>query len=389
MNTSPVTATLDFDPARIERVLVHRLGSLGDTVMALPGFHLVRRVFPRAKITVLTNLPVQSKAPPLENVLGSSGLYDAVIAYPVGIRDVAAIARLRRQIADQKFELVVSLAAARGLFNSARDWCFFRSCGIPRTVGLPFAYADLASPRQPDGSYEWEARRLVRRLAPLGPVELAADEWWDLRLTPGEDAEAARVLQTHRVAQPFLAVSVGTKVDTNDWGEARWNTLVMRLAQHHPHLPLVAFGSREDRARSERLLGCWRGPTANLCGVTAPRVSAAVLRSATLFLGHDSGPMHLAACVGVPCVGIFSARNVAGKWYPRGRHNTILYHPTACAGCHLDWCEHHQKKCLTSITVTEVLDAAQQHLAADNEARPRGHAAGPRPPVQPPVSDLV
>ena len=44
-----------MNPLRVNKVLIHRLGSLGDTLVALPAFRLVRGAFPEAKITVLTN----------------------------------------------------------------------------------------------------------------------------------------------------------------------------------------------------------------------------------------------------------------------------------------------------------------------------------------------
>jgi hypothetical protein len=63
-------------------VLVYRLGSLGDTVVALPCFHLIKRRFPDAKITLLTNRPVASAAAPAESILGRGYFFDDVLEYP-------------------------------------------------------------------------------------------------------------------------------------------------------------------------------------------------------------------------------------------------------------------------------------------------------------------
>ena len=127
-------------------------------------------------------------------------------------------------------------------------------------------------------------------------------------------------------------------------------------------MPLILFGVQDEWSRSDRLMARWRGPKANLCGVTSPRVSAAALRSASLMVCHDSGPMHLAATVGVPCVAIFSARGRPGEWYPRGDHNSILYHQTPCWNCRLVTCTENKKACILSITVDEVFKAVQQKL---------------------------
>src|SRR5208337_2816669 len=98
----------------------------------------------------------------------------------------------------------------------------------------------------------------------------------------------------------------------------------------------------------------WLGAKVNLSGRLLPRESAAVLSHATVFVGPDSGPMHLASSFGVPCVRVFSARMAPGMWFPNGLRNQVIFHPTECMGCQLETCVVMKKKCTTSITVDEV-----------------------------------
>ena len=65
--------------------------------------------------------------------------------------------------------------------------------------------------------------------------------------------------------------------------------------------------------------------------------------------------MHLAAAVQTPCVAIFAARNRPRVWFPYGKRHRVLYHRTDCWGCGLETCIIEEKKCLTSITVDEVI----------------------------------
>jgi len=74
--------------------VIYRLGSLGDTVVALPCFHKVAQTWPNAERIVLTNFPVSSKAAPLEVILREGGLIQAAIAYPVGTRSINELWRL-------------------------------------------------------------------------------------------------------------------------------------------------------------------------------------------------------------------------------------------------------------------------------------------------------
>ena len=80
------------------------------------------------------------------------------------------------------------------------------------------------------------------------------------------------------------------------------------------------------------------GPVVNLCGKLTPRESAAAFERARMFVGHDSGPMHLAAAVQTPCVAIFAARNIPRVWFPFGEQHRVVYHRVDCMGCGLETC---------------------------------------------------
>jgi len=171
------------------------------------------------------------------------------------------------------------------------------------------------------------------------------------------------MLQIVSQTKCLLALCVGTKVQAKDWGRNNWVELTRRLSMSLTGYGLVLLGSSDEWETSEACLKEWAGPGVNLSGRSSPRVSAAVLKQCCLFVGHDSGPMHLAACGGVPCVAVFSARNFPGQWFPPGRHNQIIYHRTDCAGCRLEVCLTEKKKCIASITVSEVEQAVLKTLS--------------------------
>jgi heptosyltransferase-3 len=342
------------------RILVYRLGSLGDTVVVLPCFRLIRAAHPDAAIIVLTNVPVSGKAAPLEAVLENTGLIDGVIPYPVGLRDPQQLAELRGRIAREKFDLVISLTAARGLAASIRDYLFFRACGIRKIIGIPWRRRDLKCIAR-DGVYENEANRIMRRIASLS-LGRAIDSTPDLGLTTAERADAARLLEKIGIRQPFIAVSVGTKSLLKDWGADHWRDLLLELGRDLKDHSLVLLGSADESERSADLAKTWRGSEANLCGQTSPRMSAAILEQACLFIGHDSGPMHLAAAASAPTVAIFSAQSRPGQWFPRGPRTTVLYPHTLFDPKRMEDVKY-QRDAIGSITVEAVLQAAKSCLS--------------------------
>ena len=348
---------------RVARVLVYRLGSLGDTVVALPCFHLIARRFADAERRVLTNFPVAGKAAPLMSVLEGSGLVHGAFHYPVGLRDPLALLALRYQIRHWRPDLLVYLAAPRGRLAVVRDLAFFRLCGIQRWVGAPLA-RDLAENRVlPGGAREAESARLARCLAALGDAGLDAPASWELSLSVAEEAAAERALQGWPAKGDFLALGIGTKFPVNDWGEANWRSALAALGRSHGARGLAMVGAEEERARAEAVAAAWPGPRLNLCGRLAPRESAALLRRARLYLGHDSGPMHLAAAVGTRVVAVFSSRQPAGIWFPHGPGHRVICPRRACADCRHTPCLKCGHACILSIAPAEVAEAAAEALA--------------------------
>src|ERR1700678_3326984 len=127
---------LQPDPT-VRRVLIYRLGSLGDTVGALPCFHLIARLFPRAERVLLTNFPAHSKAPASAAVLGDSDLVHRYLRYTVGTHRVDQLLRLVWKIRRFRAELLVYLMPPRPTKEIRRDQLFFRLAGVRRIVGLP------------------------------------------------------------------------------------------------------------------------------------------------------------------------------------------------------------------------------------------------------------
>ena len=350
----------------MNRVLIYRLGSLGDTLVALPVFHLVRDTFPSAHIDVLTNEPVQDSAPPLASVLEHSGLVDGTLGYPIGLRNWDKVRRLRREIAAKKYDLAINLASVRPskkLATSVRDHLFLRWCGAKRVIGTPYRKRDLnCALDERTGLFESEAKRLARRLKPLGEIDLDSPNSWDLRLTTDERSKADSLMLEHGISGKVLAFSLGTKADTKDWTQPNWLRLLDHLGRTRRDVALVGIGSPGDWQRTQECMAVWTGRAANLCGVASVRVMAAVLQRALVFVGHDSGPGHLAATVGTPCVGIHSATNLAGQWFPRGNHNKILLTQPACRGCGLLTCEQYDKKCIRDVSWVDVAAAVSAYL---------------------------
>lgn len=334
-------------------VVIYRLGSLGDTIVALPCFHQIAAIEADARRIVLTNIPVSSKAAPLEGILGGSGLIHGTMAYPVGTRSIARLWALRRELKSLGARTLYYLTPARGQVAAWRDWAFFKACGFRDIIGIPLSADQQTHRLDPrTGHLEQEARRLARCLAPQVAVDLSHPASWSLGLSPDELSTAHKLLAPIG-SQPFVVINMGGKVLKNDWGAHNWAQLLPALSADFPSLGLLVVGGPEDAARANDALRHWQGPGVNACGCLTPRESAAAMQSATLFIGHDSGPMHLAAAMQVPCVGLFGDNNPPAKWHPFGTHHRVLHRMTG----------------VQTIAVSEVLENVHQMLLTRLPAR--------------------
>jgi heptosyltransferase-3 len=346
-----------MDFKSVKRVLIYRLGSLGDTVVALPALHLVEKTFPAARRMLMTNVRIHSKAPAAFSVLDGSGLVHDVIDYPLATRNFMTLARVWWTLVRFRPQVVIYLMVKRGPRSLERDERFFQLCGAQHVIGLPVG--DLAEPLYDATTDTWEheAARLLRCLRSLGEADINDPANWDLRLTSAEEQKAQDVL-AHFGGRPFIACGPGTKMQAKDWGQENWRELLTRLSVEMPNHGLALVGAQEDAEVSDYASKEWHGPVASLCGKLTPRETAAVLKHAELFLGPDSGPMHLASAYGVPCAIAYASRSRRGHWFPIGSGHQVVYHTVECSLCNLEVCIEKRRKCLTSISVAEMLSAA-------------------------------
>ncbi len=343
------------------RILIYRCGSLGDTIVALPALKLVAQAFPQAERWLLTNFSANGKIAPMASVLDGTGLVHGYIEYPAGARDPRRLWQLRRDIRALRAHAVVYLTEPQGRLHTWRNAAFLWTCGLRHQIGVPWIRDRQQVRRIGPDLWEPEAARQARCVAALGDARIDSPSAYDLQINAIEHENAARALEPLK-GRVLIGMSIGTKVDTKDWEDLRWAPLLERLAQRYPEHGLVMIGSADEAARCEALAHPWRERVLNLCGTLSVRVSGAVLARCSVFMGHDSGPMHLAAAMGTRCVAIFSSTDLPGKWFPYGDGHRVLYQPMPCQGCRLARCEAREKKCIRSISVDSVLEAVTDVL---------------------------
>lgn len=186
----------------------------------------------------------------------------------------------------------------------------------------------------------------------------------DLGLGSTEEHEVADWLrsQCSDGGRTWIGIGPGSKMPAKRWDLSRFTEVVRGLIKEFDVWPVV-FGGPEDAKIAQDLLSSW-GRGFNAAGELSVRGAASALGKCVLFLGNDSGTMHLAAAAGTPCVAIFSSRDWPGAWYPYGVEQRVFRSEIECEGCYLVECVERQNECLRRITADDVLSACAELLCA-------------------------
>ena len=354
----------------LDRILVFRAGHLGDNLVALPAFWALRDAFPNAHLTYLSNADDENNPHYVtaRGIFPETGLFDGWISYPNfdGVGGMFRLLKLALKLRRLRFDAVIYMTTrTRTERQIDRDMRFFWLARAGKIFGAEYmrrhSLAEaIKGPMievQPEGDF------LVQLLRDEGLIDPDAPLRPDLMLTTAEHDAArswiASELRERGTDRQLIGVAPGSKWESKIWDEERFAEVVRRLVASHNVMPVI-FGGGEDREKGERLIEKW-GIGINAAGVLGVREAAAALDECALYLGNDTGTMHLAASVSTPCVAIFSALDLIGRWNPFGSNNEILRRSVECEGCYSPTCFNHNK-CLTLIGVDEVYEACVRIL---------------------------
>lgn len=346
-----------------KRILVYRIGHLGDTLVSLPAFWGIRKTYPQAHVTLLTNSNAHNPNFVLaRSILPAEGLFDDWMTYPSEFGKLLTfltLSKLFLEIKRRNFDALFYLTTRnRTVSQIKRDVLFFKAAGIKNIIGTEYLLRNLLDNKvsRPLPVIETEMDFLTNCLKfehiPLDDIK---DIKPDLLLAENETSDAEKWLQSncgkYLQNNKLLAVAPSGKWASKIWAENSFAEVVQRLIEAEDVFPIV-FGGMEDREKGNRLLAEWKRG-ANAAGELNIRQAAAALSRCRMYLGNDTGTMHLAAAVGVRCAAVFSAIDWAGRWIPFGENHKIFRETVPCEGCLSSVCKF-QRECLEYIKTDTV-----------------------------------
>lgn len=324
-------STVGLDP-RLQsldarRILIVKPSALGDVVQTLPLVAALRRRFPTAWLAWLVQRELR------DLVDGCPELDDVLVCdrRPTWSQATACLSRLRRQ----RFDLVLDL---QGLLRSA---VMTLATGARWRIGLETAREGAAWATNitlPGTSRDVPAHARYWRVAEAFGVG-EVPRRFTMSLSIDEHRRTQQWLAG--LPRPLFAVQWGAKWETKRWPVEQFAALLSRAGRTWGGSAVLVGGGGDVAAcrQMAELLGeqCPAMPVRNLAGRTTIKQLAAVLSQADGMISNDSGPMHLAAELGIPTLGIFTCTSPVRSGPPGDRHEFVATR-VACAASYRKTC---------------------------------------------------
>lgn len=320
---------------------------IGDGIMSLPAIRAYKNHFPGERLAVLAkgylsdiylNIPEIDEIIPIPDRWGARSYFSCL-----------------RELRKKRFD--------RGILftNSFSSALFFRLAGILRLAGYDrdlrggLLHDRVPAPRQVAHHQNYYLG-IVGHLAGGGirgtfPATLV--------VTAAEKERADRWLAEQGIppGTPIMAVSPAAAYGSaKAWPPERFREVIRRWGESRPEVTVLLLGAAGERQGTAAIAAGLPGRVVNLAGSLSLRRSIAVLSRCRLFMGNDSGMMHIAAALGVPLVAVFGPTE-PGRTAPLAERFRLLHRGAECAPCRRRRCPTDHR-CMTAIGVEDVLAAA-------------------------------
>ena len=345
----------DFAP---ERILVIKLDHIGDVLLATPVFSNLRRAYPNAELHALTGAwsrVVLEKHPDVNNVEEYNSPAFCRTGQPTSLRETF---KLYRQLRRQKYGLIVELRS-----DWRTVWFAFLRLTPKRLSRAALQVANKLGFAQFSGTHETTRNLDVLRQAGIPTsVETAI-----FSVTTEDKKWASDFLATYQIdgQHPLIAIHPGSPIALKRWLPERYAELAdWLIAQKRAQILFV--GVKDEIPITTEIQALMRGESINIAGKTTLTQLASILHTCNVFIGNDSGPMHLAAAVGTQTIGLYGPGDPT-RFGPAGTKCQTIQRKSDCP-CLGTVCRYGKSGCMSEIQVTDVIQVLEtaRYLLSEN-----------------------
>lgn len=329
------------------RILVSRMRFIGDVVLTTPVLRSIRTAFPDAYLAYLGERESVS-------LLENNPCLNEIIPYDVHRPAVFEQARVARLLRRKKFDLAIDL------FGNPRSALLMYLSGArvrvgPERKGRGALYTvRVRDDGIPKSAIEFHYQSLRAAGIPVTPSKT------ELYLTPEERETGHRLVNEHRRSatgkgRPVVGIHPGATWPAKRWLPERFAELAERLIREGAVVVCTAGPREEETIAAVRAAATIALPVLSMLPL---RQLAAAIAAFDAYVTNDAGPMHIAAAVGTPTIGLFGPGEES-IWFPYSAEqgHRALRKDVPCHPCHLDFCNRAGDgfmECMKLLTVNDV-----------------------------------
>ncbi len=321
------------------KLIAFHMSTLGDLLFSLPALEALR---------TLPDVHLTSVVPAhYVELLATTRLADSIVprAMQGGWKEATSLfGRLR----NAHYDTAVCFSQSRGTAIQAVG------CGATRRVGFANSRWALLLTERVRREGPPSLANDLRLVEHLGCTPRQRDYLGFIQSTSQHKDQAGMLLRKVGIAEaPFAVIATGAsaKRSLKEWTLEGFAEVIRHLTEDRG-LRCVTVGTEPPTELLERS----QGVLADLCGQTSLVQLAALLQLAALFVGIDSGVMHLAAAMGTPVVGIFGPTSPVHTG-PLGERSRVVRRELLCSPCMSSWCRIRTRECLEQLAGAEVIAA--------------------------------
>jgi heptosyltransferase III len=342
-----------------ENVLVVRTDRIGDVVLALPMISVLRASFPRATISMLLRSYTQ------ELVEGFDGL-DHILAYDDSGEQKGFLSILG-EVRSKRFDLVV---VSHPTFRIA---VLMFLAGIHLRVGSGYRwYSFLFNRKVFEHRKTAEKHEAEYNVSLLSVIGCEADKVPHVVLPIPEKARDTAAKEMKRIAishdHKIVVIHPGSGGSARDWSAGNFAELAKDLKIKG--YQVVVTGSATERSLADSVVDRSGGSAVSVAGRLSLKELAAFLASAQLYISNSTGPLHIAAAVGIPVIAFYPPIREcsARRWGPlTDKKKVFTADSTICPRCKGGPCQGND--CMDQIRVADVVQAARTLLESEDTSK--------------------
>ncbi|MCX6702328.1 MAG: HAD-IIIA family hydrolase [Candidatus Wolfebacteria bacterium] len=344
------------------KILIYKIGNIGDIVCAVPALIAIRKFYPDAKITLLTSPGAKGGLGAKELLEGASYIDELKVYYSEDIGSFGKKNSFVKQLRSAKYDLFIQLPDDIVSFGTLlRNMIFAKIIKAKSAFGFKIRTIQLFKKAQVDyASQETEPESLADLLRENG-VKIDRIEY-DFNVSDKEKENAREFISEKwpdYKKELIIAISPGGKRDGNRWPVEKFAGLAEYLENKH-RAKIIILGGRGDLDKAGTIgLAVKSDNILIAAGKLSLLETYELLKSCSFLVSNSTGTIHLAAAAGAPAVGFYGIRDVQGRWFPYGDKNIILCHQFFGCGYKDEKCV---EKSVKNIGINEAFSACDNMM---------------------------